>query len=318
MEISSLMQALSDGEFHSGSELGALLGVSRTAIWKALDRLAEYGLEYESHRGKGYRLLRPLDLLDLQRTTSALPSRAQSLVDVHNVLSCGSTNASVHDCLSGGDARYVALLSEQQTAGRGRRGRSWCSPFAENIYLSVLFDWYKGAAELQGLSIVAGVAVAELLADEGVAGVGLKWPNDVWISGKKVAGILVELEGEVTSGWRVTLGLGLNTHMSQASADDIDQPWTAVSEFVDLQRSEFAAKLIDRLVSSIEEFAAMGFSSFISRYDMFDALRGRSVDLHGPDVQGLVAGIDVNGALLLEIDSGVVAFHAGELSVRLA
>lgn len=318
MHISSLIKALSDGEFHSGSDLGVLLGVSRTAIWKALDRLAEYGLEYESHRGKGYRLLRPLDLLDLQEIISVLPPNTQPLVAIHNALSCGSTNESVHNCEKRGSERYIALLAEQQTAGRGRRGRAWCSPFAENIYLSVLFDWDHGAAELQGLSIVAGVAVAELLEGEGVPDVGLKWPNDVWVAGKKVAGILVELEGEVTSGWRVTLGLGLNTHMSQGSADSIDQPWAAVCDFMDVRRSDFAAKLIDRLVCSIEEFAVSGFAPFVSRYDKFDVLRGREVDLHGPDVRGSVVGIDLTGALLLETSSGVEPFHAGELSVRLA
>ena len=315
MQISSLIHALSDGQFHSGSELGALLGVSRTAIWKALDHLKEFGLEYESHRGKGYRLLSPLDLLNMDAVEASLTESVRKSIALHHVLSCASTNSDVHKYLNS-DTPYTALFAEQQTSGRGRRGRSWCSPFAENLYMSMCFDWLKGTSELQGLSIVVGVAVAELLAEEGVQGVGVKWPNDVWLDGKKVAGILIELEGEVTSSWRVTLGLGLNTHMSARRGIDIDQPWTCLAEYVDLGRADMAAKLVNKLVSSLNEFGEFGFSSFIKRYDGLDALAGERVILHGPDVEGVVRGVDLNGALLLETVSGLQSFHAGELSVR--
>lgn len=315
MQISSLIHALSDGQFHSGSDLGGLLGVSRTAIWKALDHLKEYGLEYESHRGKGYRLLQPLDLLDSEYIRACLPEVVGAKLSLHHVLSCDSTNSHVHQCLNP-DKRYTVLFSEQQTSGRGRRGRNWCSPFAENLYMTMCFDWAKGVAALQGLSIVVGVAVAELLVEQGVEGVGVKWPNDVWIKGKKVAGILIELEGEVTSNWRVTLGLGLNTHMSAKQGADIDQPWTCLAEHVDLSRTDIATRLLVKLVSALEEFSERGFGPFTERYQELDALAGRRVALHGPDVEGVVRGVDQNGALLLETDAGIHAFHAGELSVR--
>lgn len=315
MQITSLIRALSDGQFHSGSELGALLGVSRTAIWKALDHLKDFGLEYESHRGKGYRLMAPLDLLDIKALADLLPESARSELSMHHVLSCSSTNSDIHQYQKS-DSSYTVLFAEQQTAGRGRRGRAWCSPFAENLYMSMYFDWAKGAAALQGLSIVVGVAVAELLVEEGVQGVGVKWPNDVWLDGKKVAGILIELEGEVTSSWRVTLGLGLNTHMSAKRGEEIDQPWTCLAEHVDLGRTQLAAKLVDKLVGALNEFSVNGFSSFVKRYDALDALAGKKVVLHGPDVEGVVRGVDLNGALLLDVEAGLQAFHAGELSVR--
>lgn len=315
MQIFSLIQALSDGQFHSGSELGALLGVSRTAIWKALDHLKEFGLEYESHRGKGYRLLSPIDLLDINAVKSSLSKSVQNSVTIHHVLSCSSTNSDIHQYLNS-DTYYTVLFAEQQTAGRGRRGRSWCSPFAENLYMSMCFDWVKGTSELQGLSIVVGVVVAELLAEEGVQGVGVKWPNDVWLDGKKVAGILIELEGEVTSSWRVTLGLGLNTHMSARRGAEIDQPWTCLAEHIDLGRTDIAERLVSKLVGGLNEFAELGFSSFIKRYDALDALAGEHVILHGPDVEGVVRGVDLNGALLLETEFALQPFHAGELSVR--
>jgi BirA family biotin operon repressor/biotin-[acetyl-CoA-carboxylase] ligase len=315
MQISSLISALADGQYHSGSDLGALLGVSRTAIWKALDRLQEFGLEYESQKGKGYRLLQSLDLIELSMLEQKLPSAIADDLSVHHVLSCSSTNSDIHDLVDGRQ-RYTILFSEQQTAGRGRRGRNWCSPFAENLYMSMCFSWAKGPLALQGLSIVVGVALAELLVDEGVEGVGVKWPNDVWINGKKVAGILIELEGEVTSSWRVTLGLGLNTHMSAVSGADIDQPWTCLSEYIDVKRTDLAAKLVQKLVLALDEFVATGFQSFARRYLSLDALGGKRVLLHGPEVEGVVRGVDIDGALLLETDKGLNSFHAGEISVR--
>lgn len=315
MQISSLISALSDGQFHSGSDLGALLGVSRTAIWKALDRLQEFGLEYESQKGKGYRLLQSLDLIDLSMLEQKLPSAMANDLSIHHVLSCSSTNSDIH-ALADARQRYTVLFSEQQTAGRGRRGRNWCSPFAENIYMSMCFSWTKGPLALQGLSIVVGVAVAELLVEEGVDGVGVKWPNDVWINGKKVAGILIELEGEVTSSWRVTLGLGLNTHMSAVSGADIDQPWTCLAEYIDVKRTDLAAKLVQKLCLALDEFVAAGFQVFTDRYSSLDALGGRRVLMHGPEVEGVVRGVDVDGALLLETDTGLHPFHAGEISVR--
>lgn len=315
MQISSLISALSDGQYHSGSDLGALLGVSRTAIWKALDRLQEFGLEYESQKGKGYRLLQSLDLIDLSMLEQKLPSAIANDLSVHHVLSCSSTNSDIH-ALVDACRRYTILFSEQQTAGRGRRGRNWFSPFAENLYMSMCFSWAKGPLALQGLSIVVGVAVAELLVEEGVDGVGVKWPNDVWINGKKVAGILIELEGEVTSSWRVTLGLGLNTHMSAVSGVDIDQPWTSLAEYIDVKRTDLAAKLVQKLVLALDDFVATGFQGFTGRYSSLDALGGRRVLLHGPEVEGVVRGVDVDGALLLETDTGLHSFHAGEISVR--
>ena len=315
MQISSLIHALSDGQFHSGSDLGALLGVSRTAIWKALDRLQEFGLKYESQKGKGDRLLQSLDLIDLPMLQQKLPKDVSNELSIHHVLSCPSTNSDIHS-FAGEGRRYTVLFSEQQTAGRGRRGREWCSPFAENLYMSMCFSWVKGPSALQGLSIVVGVAVAELLVEEGVNGVGVKWPNDVWVNGQKVAGILIELEGEVTSSWKVTLGLGLNTNMSAVNGAGIDQPWTCLSEYVDVKRTDLAARLVEKLVLALDEFTEVGFQSFLARYAQLDALGGKRVRLHGPDVEGVVRGVDVDGALLLETEKGLHPYHAGEISVR--
>lgn len=314
MQISSLIEALADGEFHSGSELGERLGVSRTAIWKALDRLTDFGLACESYRGKGYRLNRPLDLLSLSTIKSTSRAVAGGTASVATMLSCESTNQSVR-VLDGVEA-YQVLLSEQQTAGKGRRGKKWVSPFAQNLYMSICFDWYGGAAALQGLSIVAGVAVAEMLTANGVPNVGLKWPNDIWINGDKVAGILVELEGEATSKWKVTLGVGVNVMMTDVDGGGIDQVWTNAGGHLSVSRSGLAADLIDCLCGALDQFKAGGFSAFSKRYAQFDALKGESVKLLGPDVVGEVCGIDEQGGLLMKVDDVVSVYHAGELSVR--
>jgi len=314
MQISSLLLALSDGEFHSGSDLGRRLGVSRTAIWKALDHLSDFGLEYESYRGKGYRLLAPLDLLSIADISAASSSVISGVADFQTSLSCESTNQSVREL--SGDSPYQVFISEQQTAGRGRRGKNWVSPFAQNIYMSVCFDWYAGAAALQGLSIVAGVVVAELLVAKGVSEVGLKWPNDIWLGSDKVSGILVELEGEATSKWRVTLGVGLNVQMSVKCGMDIGQSWANVGDHLRCSRSVLAAHMIDALCDGLEEFKLRGFDAFVDRYAALDVLRGREVKLLGPEVEGVVVGVDQQGGLLLDVSGVEQVFHAGELSVR--
>lgn len=317
MDLLSLLSAMSDGEFHSGSELGERLGVSRTAIWKALDHLSALGLRYESHRGKGYRLLRPLDLISDDVVMREVSPSISPLLSLQCVESCGSTNVEIHNRFPELPTKFVALLSELQTQGRGRRGKVWQSPFAQNIYLSLVFDWLKGVGELQGLSIVVGVAVADLLSDLNVPDVGLKWPNDVWVGRKKLAGILVELQGEANGAWRVTLGLGLNVSMDDEAAQEIDQPWTALSSYSAISRSELAGRLVDGICRELKRFEAQGFAPYVERFAKYDALIEKEVRLLGPDVVGTVKGVGTDGALLMESDGLLESYHAGEISVRL-
>jgi BirA family transcriptional regulator, biotin operon repressor / biotin---[acetyl-CoA-carboxylase] ligase len=315
MELYSILHLLADGEFHSGSELGVSLGVSRTAIWKAIGQLGSLDLELESVKGKGYRLARPLDLLSKAEMLRLLDEKASAKLAINVLLSAESTNTWLL-ARDGLKNQYEACFAEHQVNGKGRRGRSWVSPFASNLYLSVAFDLKGGAESLNGLSLVIGLSVVKALGQLGVKGVELKWPNDVWLNGRKLAGILVELHGEATTSWRVVVGVGLNVGMRAEEAKLIDQPWASLSEVSDLNKTCVAASLLNSLVSDLEIFKENGFGFFLERWAKYDALSDKDVEVNAGAMSGIARGVDRTGALLLETQRGLEVVNAGEVSVR--
>ena len=211
----TLLKLLKDGRFHSGQALGAALGVSRSAVWKQLQHLeSDLNLSIHKVRGRGYQLAAPLELLEQgQLDTSPWPVSINHSLD--------STNAEALRAVDRGATAPFVVLAERQTAGRGRRGRQWVSPFAENIYYSLVLRMDGGMRQLEGLSLVVGLAVLSALREVGVSDVGLKWPNDVLVNNKKIAGILLELVGDPADVCHVVLGIGINVNMKVAS--EVDQ-----------------------------------------------------------------------------------------------
>lgn len=317
-----LLALMADGEVHSGQELAELLGISRTAVWKQLRKLEELGLEIESLKARGYRLAHPIQLLnhsdvamDLKQSTRALLSR----LDFHG--SVGSTNSLAMELAQQGDGHGAVVVAEHQSGGRGRRGRSWVSPYAANLYVSFVWEFNGGAAALEGLSLAVGVAMVEGLESIGVTGCRLKWPNDLLVDGKKMGGILLEMTGDVSGQCAVVIGVGLNVQMPGNAARDIDQDWTdavTVSGSTDLNRNEILAALLNSLLPAMETFAQGGFSAFHTRWSVLDAHAGESVDLFLGEnrVTGIARGVDEQGALKLETDEGIKVFHGGEVSLR--
>jgi len=316
MNIHSLLVLLADGEIHSGSELGALLGISRAAIWKKLSNLEVLGLSVESVKGKGYRLPGGLDLLDSVVLQGFLPPSIQALSVVELALDVESTNQVLLSRDIDNDVPYQFLFAEMQRSGRGRRGRSWVSPFGKNLYMSVAFELGGGVDVLNGLSLVMGVACVRALREVGFSDARLKWPNDVWVGDRKLAGILVELRGEATTGWSVVAGIGLNVYMSDKDAADIEQPWISLSELSECSRTRLAAALVQHVVGVLEVFRKSGFASFIDEWMENDALRNRKVDVSGVSISGVAKGVDLTGALCVETDAGITPINAGEVSVR--
>lgn len=322
-ESIELIRLLADGDFHSGEELGRLLGVSRAAIWKRLQLLQSLlGLRFESIRGLGYRLTGGIELLDGKRVRAALPAVAdnwlQSL-EIHSLID--STNRRAAQLAQRGVDSGVVIVAEQQTAGSGRRGRRWVSPFGRNIYCSMLWTFDGGVSALEGLSLVVGLVVARIIAPLTDYSVQLKWPNDVLVEGQKVAGILLEVVGDVGGRCTVIIGVGLNVNMTGASeADDIDQAWSDVLSVANspVSRTELLSALIAGLVEALHLFVQNGFSAFRDEWSCRDYLFGRVVAIEsgGKTQSGSAQGLDASGALLLEINGSVQAIHGGEVSVR--
>ena len=314
-----LLKLLQDGRFHSGEALGAQLGISRSAIWKQLQGLeAELGVEVFKVPGRGYRLSSPMILLNAERISqgalgSGWPVAVEPSVD--------STNAEIFRRLEAGERAPFVLLAERQTAGRGRRGRVWASPFAENLYCSVVLRVDGGMSQVEALSLTVGLAVAKTLQSLGLNGVQLKWPNDVLVDGRKISGILLELAGDPADVCHVVIGIGINVNMANDASGAIDQPWASVRQCVGrmLDRNDLAAELLLQLRDCLSMHWQHGFAGLREEWEALHAWRGRSVVLTAGNnaTLGVVLGVDERGAVRLSVDGVDRAFSGGELSLRL-
>ncbi len=314
----ALLGLLADGEFHSGAELGQTLGVSRAAIWKALGKLEELELPLERTRQHGYRIVGGLDLHDAAAIRAALSDATRTLLRDISVLEViDSTNEQAKraaDPLSGGGICYLA---ERQTGGRGRLGRRWVSPFARNLYLTVAWEFDGGIAVVEGLSLAVGVAARRALAAVGVTDIGLKWPNDLLRSGRKLGGILIEVIGDPQGLCRVITGIGINVAMPAAAAREIDQPWRDLSDCC-VSRDRLAAALLDQLLPLLHGFPERGFRAYRGEWEAAHVHQGRPVRISTGSraTDGIARGVNDQGALALECADGLRFISGGEVSLR--
>lgn len=325
MSQSILLPLLADGEFRSGQDLADALGVSRTAVWKQINKLSrETGVVIESARGRGYRIAGGLDLLDAATVESALQPTARHLLRELCVLDAtDSTNAEAMRRAQEGAGSGLVVTAERQSAGRGRRGRQWVSPYASNLYVSLLWQFEQGAAALEGLSLAIGVAVAQALEACGAPAVSLKWPNDILFDGRKLGGILIEMSGDAAGRCQVVIGIGINVAMPPAAGTAIDQAWTDVSSLMSgkkIGRNDLLAALLDALLPLASRFEAEGFSAWRERWMALDAYADAQVvlDTGATQMAGVARGVDSRGALQLESTAGMQSIYGGEISLRAA
>lgn len=315
----SLLKLLQDGRFHSGEALGAELGVSRAAVWKKLQSLqTELGLSVHKVRGRGYRLEAPLQLLDEPRLNGQSDGPGWL---AYVVPSLDSTNAEALRLLSSSPALPFYVLAERQTSGRGRRGRSWVSPFGENIYYSLVLRIDGGMRQLEGMSLAVGLALLQVVRDYGVSSAGLKWPNDVLVGERKLAGILLELSGDPADVCHVVIGIGLNVNMLAAEVGAIGQPWTSMRmELVrQLDRNELVCALNRQLSHYLDIQLRHGFAALQDEWQRSHLWQLRPVALTagGEPVEGVVLGVDQSGAVRMQVEGVERVFSGGELSLRL-
>ncbi|GAB3509351.1 bifunctional biotin--[acetyl-CoA-carboxylase] ligase/biotin operon repressor BirA [Pseudoxanthomonas daejeonensis] len=306
----------------SGDALAREAGVTRAAIWKRIQALRAAGVGIEARPGHGYALAQAPDLLDAAALRAALPATVAAAVGSLEVAwSLDSTNS---ELLRRPPAAATAvLLAERQTAGRGRLGRRWSSPLGAQVCLSVRRGFEGGLARLGGLSLVAGVAVAEALRAQGFPQVGLKWPNDLVVGERKLAGLLVEGGGEHAGPVQAVIGIGINVRLPEAAGATIDQPWTDLARLAGdagvPSRTALAAAVLAALLPALDAFDRDGLAPFLPRYAALDALAGRQVRvLAGPGaIDGVAAGLAADGGLRVRAATGEERiFHAGEVSVR--
>ncbi|MCW6034652.1 bifunctional biotin--[acetyl-CoA-carboxylase] ligase/biotin operon repressor BirA [Pantoea sp. JK] len=308
-----LVALVADGEFHSGEQLGEALGMSRAAINKHIQTLKSWGLDVYTVTGKGYSLPEPIQLLDEEVILSHLHQPNLAVIPVID-----STNQYLLDRMDKLPSGY-ACIAEYQQAGRGRRGRKWFSPFGSNLYMSMYWRLEQGPAAAMGLSLVIGIIMAEVIQSLGAPNVRVKWPNDLYLNDRKLAGILVELTGKTGDAAQIVIGAGVNLLMRSEGTAEINQGWINLQEAgVDIDRNELAAKLINSLREALPIFERDGLAPFVSRWELLDNFINRPVKLLIGDreVYGIARGIDKQGGLLLEQDGVIKSWVGGEISLR--
>ena len=329
MHERGLLERLGEGPV-SGDVLARQAGLTRAAIWKRIDALRSAGVEVDATPGQGYALRHPVSLLDAGAIAAALPQDARAELAAPGLEIAWSLDSTSSELLRRGppERGTAVLLAERQTGGRGRRGRHWASPLAAHVSFSVARRFGGGLARLGGLSLAAGVAAAEALHALGVAGVGLKWPNDVVVGTpagmRKLGGILVEGGGEHAGPAHAVVGIGVNVRLPASASEAIDQPWTELAQCLGagdgaVDRNVVAAALLGRVLPALAVFDREGLAPFLLRFAAFDMLAGRAVRVaDGPrDHTGIACGVAPDGGLRLQLADGTErVFHAGETSVR--
>ena len=305
---------LADGEFHSGEQLGDICGMSRAAINQHINTLKSWGLDIYTVTGKGYCLSAPLQLLDAE----VIRQNVTGSGEVNVIPVIDSTNQFLMDRMTSlypGDT----CIAEYQQSGRGRRGRQWFSPFGANLYMSMYWRLEQGPAAAMGLSLVVGIVMAEALQSLGAKDVRVKWPNDLYLNDKKLAGILVELSGKTGDVAHIVIGAGINLMMRQVDDSVVGQQWISLQEAgIDIDRNALTSELINTLRSALQLFEAEGLTPFVSRWANLDNFIHRPVKLiiGEQEVHGIARGIDSRGGLLLEQDGQIKPWVGGEISLR--
>jgi BirA family transcriptional regulator, biotin operon repressor / biotin---[acetyl-CoA-carboxylase] ligase len=322
--VAQVFAALSDGQFHSGEGLAGQLGVSRSAIWKAARALRELGATLHAVRNRGYRLAGAAEPLDAQRIRALLERRVQGHVRMlETAWALDSTNSALLARPSPPAGESEVLLAEYQSAGRGRRGRTWLAPPGGAVCLSLNWTFREVPAQLGALSLVVGVCILRALRELGMNEVQLKWPNDLLVSGRKLGGILIELRAESAGPAYVVIGIGLNVSLGPQLLEQIAATGIAATDLrgaglQDVSRNRVVAALVNACLLGLLEFERAALGPFIEDWRQADALQGRAVNVNGAQgvSHGVARGIDPDGALLLETAQGLKRFVSGDVSVR--
>ncbi len=316
-----LLEALADGLCHNGNALGAQLGVSRTAVWKQIKQLINLGLPIIRLPKIGYRLPRPMTLLNEQTIKQHLLNFGYTEpMNVHLFASLDSTNRLLKDIPI--SSTTDVCCAETQTQGRGRFGRHWHSPFGENIYCSSRWHFNCDLSRLSGLSLVVSLAVVATLNtfyDHG--DIYIKWPNDLLWQGKKLCGSLIEMFAESNGGVDVIIGIGLNVNSATNEHHLPDTLWCSLYEITGKQfdRNAIIASLMLHLGRYLGLFMEQGFIAFIQTWQQFDYLHGQLINVSqlSGQLSGMAAGVNEAGQLIL-IDKAGTIHHlsAGDTSLK--
>lgn len=321
-----ILAVLADGKFHSGEALAQRFGVTRATVYNAIQSVDALGITVFSVRGRGYRLPKAVTLLDVDAIVQACGEYA-SWFHVQVLAQVDSTNRYLMQESARGIAHGTCVAAHIQTAGRGRRGRTWLSQLGGSLTFSLLWRFQCGAAGLSGLSLVVGLALVRALHSLGLAEIQLKWPNDLLVQHQgqwhKLGGILIELQGDMEGPSAAVIGIGLNLEIATEMRQSIDQPVLGLNALSaqPLDPNVLLGRCLSQLAIHLNQFAEQGFAYFQHEWTAVHAFHQQPVNLllaNGQTVPGQVLGVAEEGSLLVETAAGQQRFNAGEISVRSA
>jgi BirA family biotin operon repressor/biotin-[acetyl-CoA-carboxylase] ligase len=323
--VFKVLDVLSDGKFHSGESIAKTFDISRVSIWNAIQKAEEFGVEIYSVRGRGYKLIQPITFLkksSIQQTMGEIHHWFN--LEIFDVMD--STNSYLMEKASSGHPHASVVATHIQTKGRGRRGRAWQSALGESLTFSLLWRFNGGAATLSGLSLAVGIALIRSFHRFGLMGAQLKWPNDVLIQDqnqyKKLAGILIELQGDMEGQSSAVIGIGVNLKLSKKSLSYIDQPAIDLVNISqeEIDPNELLGQILKDLADVLGQFNTSKFSSLKDEWMTYHVYQHQTVTLSlgdGRTVTGLAQGVTDDGALIIETPtSGIETFSSGEITLR--
>lgn len=322
-EILKLLRE-TDG-YVSGQQISEQFGVSRTAVWKVIRQLQEDGYQVEAVRNKGYHIVDSPDVMTKEELASLMKTRwAGRNILYYDVTD--STNLRIKQAGDEGAPHGTLAVADRQTAGRGRRGRTWESPAGSSIYMSILLRPEIAPNKASMLTLVMALSVVEGIREcvgsgEDIPGIQIKWPNDIIINGKKLAGILTEMSSQIDYINHVTVGVGINVNMTEFPEEIAD---TATSLRLEcghtVKRASLIAAVMERLEENYEIFLETeDLSGLLGRYSALLVNRDRDVLIIGQKekYQAHAIGIDNTGELIVRREDGTLEkIYAGEVSVR--
>jgi BirA family biotin operon repressor/biotin-[acetyl-CoA-carboxylase] ligase len=317
-----ILHLLADGQFHSGEALAHRFNVTRATIWNALQHAESLGVEIFSVRGRGYKLPHAINLLDVDTILQSIgEQRAWFKLELLDEVA--STNTYLMQNKQAAHATCVA--AHMQTQGKGRRGRTWVSQLGASLTFSLLWRFAGGAAGLSGLSLAVGVALIRALHELSVQQAGLKWPNDVLVfeNGlpRKLAGILIELQGDLEGPSTAVIGVGINLNLPKNVLQSIDQPAIDLAHVATkpVNQSELLGRILKHLADVLSIFETLGFVAVRDEWLRYHAYRNKPVRMllpNGTESIGTVTGVADDGILMVETALGQQRFSAGEISLR--
>ena len=315
-----ILQRLSDGELHSGQNLAREFALSRASVSNVLAQADRLGVQIHAVRGQGYRMPGVVEWLDAARIKVSL-AEAATAFEMFIEDSVDSTNSQLMSMAQIGAREGTVVVAEHQQAGRGRRGRVWHAPVGGSLTFSVLWRFEGGLQAMNGLSLVIGLALTRALNRYCTCPVKLKWPNDILAEHRKLAGILIEVQGDMDGAAYAVAGVGLNVQLKEPHREAIDQAVIDLTEMgVTVGRNQLLAACLLEMRDVIGRFRQAGFAALRSEWLQHDVFFGKPVSLRLADnqlVTGVSEGVDDHGALLLRAPSGELqVFHGGEISLR--